>query len=142
MGIQSVRPAPVFRKPCMASARKLEQDLSTMTETMHSLVRSFQVVEEKDESNKQEKNVSGELPEVLLEKLILAAQSILSTIADLKRVALLSDYPALNKLIKGSVEEHDAARVEIEKRIQQIMIDRESQGDDGGTGVKGSDIHG
>ena len=75
----------------------------------------------------QEKNVSGELPEVLLEKLILAAQSILSTIADLKRVALLSDYPALNKLIKGSVEEHDAARVEIEKRIHQIMIDRESQ---------------
>ena len=37
----------------MASARKLEQDLNTMTETLHSLVRSFQVIEERDESNKQ-----------------------------------------------------------------------------------------
>jgi len=75
----------------------------------------------------QEKNINGELPEVLLEKLILAGQSILSTIADLKRTALLSDFPALNHLIRNKTEEHDASRIEAEAKIQQLMIEKDSQ---------------
>ena len=75
----------------------------------------------------QEKNISGELPEVLLEKLILAGQSILSTIADLKRSALLSDFPALNQSIKSKTEEYDALRLDTERRIQQAIGEKESQ---------------
>lgn len=37
----------------MASARKLEQDINTLIETLHNLVRSFQVFEEGSESVKQ-----------------------------------------------------------------------------------------
>ena len=71
--------------------------------------------------------MSGELPEVLLQKLILAGQSILSTIADLKRSALLSDFPALNQSIKSKTEEYDALRLETERRVQRAIGEKESQ---------------
>jgi len=75
----------------------------------------------------QEKAILGELPEVLLEKLILSGQSLLTTIADLKRAALLSDFPGLNQLMKSKIEEHDEARLECEIRIQQMIADKDTQ---------------
>jgi hypothetical protein len=60
----------------------------------------------------------------------------------LKRTALLSDFPALNQQIKGKTEEHDASRSETERRIHQIMSEKDGQGADEGTGKKGSEIHG
>jgi hypothetical protein len=75
----------------------------------------------------QEKSVSGELPEVLLEKLILAGQSLLTIIADLKRAALLSDFPGLNQLIKSKIDGHDGLRLDTERRMQQITIVKDTQ---------------
>ena len=39
----------------------------------------------------------------------------------------MSDFPALNQTIKSKIEEHDASRLETERRIQQVMSDREAQ---------------
>lgn len=54
-----------------------------------------------------------------MEKLILSSQSILATIADLKRSVLLSDFPAMNQIVKERREFHDLKREECEKRVQQ-----------------------
>lgn len=52
----------------------------------------------------QDKKISGETPEVLTEKLILAGQALLSQIADLKRQALLADFAALNTGVAQEVQ--------------------------------------
>lgn len=134
----------------MASARKLEQDLNTLIESLHSLVRSFHISEERDESTKQasaterlilttlrfasaalrknaywqDKKGSGELPEVLVEKLVIAGQSILTLIADLKRDALLSDFQAMNKHIESRNLALEHSRQETEEQIQKLMTRR------------------
>ncbi len=59
-----------------------------------------------------------------MEKLVLAGQSILTLIADLKRDALLSDFPAMNKLIESKNSSHEQVRLEAEEQIQQLLTQR------------------
>ena len=76
---------------------------------------------------RQDKRASGELPEVLVEKLVLAGQSILTLIADLKRDALLSDFTAMNKLVDEKRAAHELVRQESEERVQQLLDLRHEQ---------------
>ena len=131
----------------MASARKLEQDINSLVETLYRLVRSFRVNEGGNEGLKQvrglvllkkayrilpalscslvcyrqDQKALGELPEVLAERLVLTSQSLLTLIADLKRDALLSDFSSMNKLIDSRKAEHKRSRQQNEAKIHRLL---------------------
>ena len=56
-----------------------------------------------------------------MERLVLTSQSLLTLIADLKRDALLSDFPAMNKLIDGRRARHEEARQQHEAKIAELL---------------------
>lgn len=55
-----------------------------------------------------------------MEKLVLAGQSILTLIADLKRDALLSDFAAMNELVHSQREKHKAILQQCNRQIQAL----------------------
>lgn len=55
--------------------------------------------------------------EVLAERLVVAGQSVLTLIAELKRQALLSDFAALNKMIDKKEAQHNSRVAESEQRV-------------------------
>lgn len=59
-----------------------------------------------------------------MEKLVIAGQSILTLIADLKRDALLSDFQAMNKHIESRNLALEHSRQETEEQIQKLMTRR------------------
>ena len=117
----------------MTSLRQLEQNLNSMHANLFNLVRAVQLNEDDFDkqvfvscglhaaaskeaisdyvsmccdilTDVQDKKISGETPEVITEKLILAGQALLSQIADLKRQALLADFAALNTGVAQEVQ--------------------------------------
>lgn len=64
---------------------------------------------------------------MLVEKLVLAGQSILSLIADLKRETLLSDFSLMNQCVDQRNAEHEQTKQEHETRIQELLALRFEQ---------------
>lgn len=66
----------------------------------------------------------------------MAGQSILSLIAELKRDALLSDFPALNRLVAEKREAHKLLQEQSARQIQEclqastVQVSRQYQYDD------------
>lgn len=62
--------------------------------------------------------------EVLAEKLVVSGQSVLTLIAELKRLTLLTDLPALNSMVAARKSEHDAARSASEQSLEALAAQR------------------
>ena len=63
------------------------------------------------------------MTEVLVEKLVVAGQSVLTLIAELKRQALLSDFPALNSAVAARQRDHEAVLEAAEQKIQHLAAE-------------------
>ena len=73
----------------------------------------------------QDKKGTGEMTEVLVEKLVVAGQSVLTLIAELKRHALLSDFAALNSIVATRERDHEAVAAAAEQKLQQIVAEKQ-----------------
>ena len=65
------------------------------------------------------------MTEVLVEKLVVAGQSVLTLIAELKRQALLSDFAALNGVVAARQRDHEAVAAAAEQKLQQLAAEKQ-----------------
>lgn len=72
----------------------------------------------------QENKRSGEIVEVLAEKLLISGQSVLTLIAELKRLTLLTDLPALNAMVDAKTAEYEAAKAASEQSLKTLALRR------------------
>ncbi|KAK9842017.1 hypothetical protein WJX81_004312 [Elliptochloris bilobata] len=92
------------------SLQKLEADLASLTDNFANLVRSARIADESDEAKRpSERRVPGDMMEVLAEKVVAGGQSLLRTVAELKRRALLADAAAANSAVAERSERYSSA---------------------------------
>lgn len=108
--------------------QRLDAEIATFTDNFANLVKASRV-STPDSKKNQGVRVSGDLLEVLAEKMVLSGQILITMIAELKKNAAVSDFAALNQNIarQDAIRANEIADLHAQLAVLQQQLHQVSR---------------